>query len=105
MAHLLLAFNSINKDAAANFKFVVLFSAFKSLSSVHQHLIDVRIVGIPSFHVYGETDEIVSCDRSKELAQSFNHPEAITIPPWKALRSPLNCFKKELLQFLNDFTG
>jgi len=104
LAHLLLARCSKKGDLQIGpcFKFVILFSAFKSLSNVHGPLME-QTINTPSFHVCGLSDEIVNYKRSEDLAERFtdaviiNHQTGHCIPP-------VNTFKHELLKFINKFT-
>ena len=48
-------------------KFVVLFSGFKSRIEQHQVYYD-QLIDVPSLHVFGETDEVISTGRL-----SFEH--------------------------------
>lgn len=57
-------------------KFVVLFSGFKSRIEQHQVYYD-QLIDVPSLHVFGETDEVISTDRCQALADSFTNAECL----------------------------
>jgi len=80
-----------------NFRFIILFSAFKSVSTAHKDFIEKPLT-IPSFHVCGLSDEIVNFKRSEELAEIF-HASVIIKHKGKHCIPPIACFKNELLQF------
>jgi len=55
------------------FKFAVLFSGFKSQASPH----DAHYQGqteMPSLHMYGETDKVISEEQAQEILQYFKDP-------------------------------
>ncbi|XP_059168561.1 esterase OVCA2-like [Physella acuta] len=61
------------------FKFAVLVAGFKSRSSNHDVYYSTRS-HIPSLHVYGETDKIISTEMSEELLQFFEEPVTLKHP-------------------------
>ncbi|KAF7632396.1 FSH1 domain-containing protein [Meloidogyne graminicola] len=91
--HLLLASNP-----SLNVRFVILFSGFKSLSSVHTQLTTVKI-SIKSLHIWGLNDEIVLPKNSELLAEeSFKEAQICThsgrhcVPPLREIRGRLEEF-------------
>ncbi|KAF2368472.1 Serine hydrolase FSH [Trinorchestia longiramus] len=54
-----------------HFRFVILFSGFKSRCSLHAKYYDELIL-TPSLHVFGSSDEIVDQSMSEELASCFS---------------------------------
>ncbi|KAI8743701.1 ovarian cancer-associated gene 2 protein [Biomphalaria glabrata] len=58
------------------FKFAVLVAGFKSRSSNHD-IFYLHQAAIPSLHVYGETDRIISTEMSQELLQYFENPTTL----------------------------
>ncbi|CAI4232835.1 unnamed protein product [Auanema sp. JU1783] len=76
MCHLLLALEKAGK-IQLNFKFAILCAGFLSLSSVHSSLLTYNF-DIPSFHIYGESDDIVNSKRSIELASKFENSRCVT---------------------------
>ena len=45
-------------EIACKIRFAILIAAFKSRSSVHNHIFE-NIINIPSLHVIGETDKVI----------------------------------------------
>lgn len=58
-------------------RFVIICAGFKSGSLVHKSFY-LDPITIPSLHIYGETDEIISKAMSLELAECFEAPSFIT---------------------------
>ncbi|XP_005096416.1 esterase OVCA2 [Aplysia californica] len=82
------------------FKFAVLIAGFKSRSTAH----DVHYSGrseIPSLHVYGETDQIISESMSEELLQYFRDPTILRHPGGHFVPAA-SAQKKGYMGFLND---
>ncbi|KAI1732112.1 serine hydrolase (FSH1) domain-containing protein [Ditylenchus destructor] len=105
MAHLLIARSQLNPDPSLSFKFAILFSAFKSLSSVHDTLTTTNISGIPSFHVCGQADQIVNCQRSEDLAKMFTDPRAIIVHHSGGhCIPPISQIKSQILEFANNLS-
>uniref|UniRef100_A0A914D279 Serine hydrolase FSH domain-containing protein n=1 Tax=Acrobeloides nanus TaxID=290746 RepID=A0A914D279_9BILA len=103
MAHLLICLHQ-RKEFQRSFKFIILVSAFKSLSSVHNELVKIPITGIPSFHVCGLSDEIVFSSRSEDLAHMFSNPNPIIVKHNGGhCIPPMSAVKKELIEFLSQF--
>uniref|UniRef100_A0A0N4Z4E4 FSH1 domain-containing protein n=1 Tax=Parastrongyloides trichosuri TaxID=131310 RepID=A0A0N4Z4E4_PARTI len=104
MVHLLTSLG-YKKEIQLSWKFIIMMSSFKSLSSVHESLIDNDITGIPSLQIYGENDQVVNCERSKELTKHFSNPDPIIIthpgghcvPPMSSAKEPLRNFLKQFL--------
>lgn len=57
--------------------FAILAAGFKSGSLVHLNYYNENIT-IPSLHIFGDTDEIIPNDMSKELASIFVEPRILT---------------------------
>uniref|UniRef100_A0A336LJZ1 CSON008440 protein n=1 Tax=Culicoides sonorensis TaxID=179676 RepID=A0A336LJZ1_CULSO len=57
-----------------NPRFAVMASGFKSQSLAHRSYYESKIGGIQSFHIYGETDEIIPPSMSLDLASMFVEP-------------------------------
>jgi len=55
------------------FKFAILFSGFKSQASPHEVHYTCQ-TEIPSLHMYGETDKVISEEMSQEILQYFKDP-------------------------------
>ncbi|CAL1527312.1 unnamed protein product [Lymnaea stagnalis] len=63
------------------FKFAVLIAGFKSRSSNHEIYYPKDVcIPIPTLHVYGDGDQIVSAEMSEELLQYFEDPKCLTHP-------------------------
>ncbi|GFS27680.1 ovarian cancer-associated gene 2 protein homolog [Elysia marginata] len=62
------------KEQARWFKFAILIAGFKSRLSKHSHHYEEKAT-IPSLHIYGESDQIVSNEMSEELLQYFDDPK------------------------------
>ncbi|KAK3730221.1 hypothetical protein RRG08_034966 [Elysia crispata] len=62
------------KEQRKWFKFAILVAGFKSRSSKHSHHYQEK-ASIPSLHIYGESDQIVSHEMSEELLQYFDDPK------------------------------
>lgn len=60
-------------------QFAVVASGFRSGSLVHLNYYENK-VQIPSLHIFGETDEIITKDMSEALADTFLDPEVVTHP-------------------------
>uniref|UniRef100_A0A182JQD1 Serine hydrolase domain-containing protein n=1 Tax=Anopheles christyi TaxID=43041 RepID=A0A182JQD1_9DIPT len=60
-------------------QFAVLASGFRSGSLVHLNYYENK-VQVPSLHIFGETDEIITKDMSESLAETFLDPEIVTHP-------------------------
>ncbi|XP_058118171.1 esterase AGAP003155 [Anopheles ziemanni] len=60
-------------------QFAVLASGFRSGSLVHLNYYENK-VQIPSLHIFGETDEIITKDMSVALSETFLEPEIVTHP-------------------------
>ncbi|GFO16536.1 ovarian cancer-associated gene 2 protein homolog [Plakobranchus ocellatus] len=67
------------KEQKQWFKFAILVAGFKSRSSKHSHHYNGQAT-IPSLHVFGETDQIVSPEMSEELLQYFESPTVLRHP-------------------------
>lgn len=53
------------------FKFAVLISGFRTTATSLQHLCSVRL-RLPSLHIFGTTDAVISSEMSEELARQFD---------------------------------
>ncbi|CAH1799337.1 unnamed protein product [Owenia fusiformis] len=62
-----------NPDGPFQFKFAIMVASFISKSIEHQELFKEPIT-IPTLHVYGETDKVISGEMSEELLGSFREP-------------------------------
>lgn len=60
-------------------RFAIIAAGFKSRSLAHKNYYYCPIT-IPSLHIYGETDEIITKEMSLELAEHFDEPSFITHP-------------------------
>ncbi|XP_052902126.1 esterase AGAP003155 [Anopheles moucheti] len=58
-------------------QFAVLASGFRSGSLVHLNYYENKIQ-VPSLHIFGETDEIITKDMSESLSETFLDPEIVT---------------------------
>ncbi|KAH7636653.1 esterase CBG03338 [Dermatophagoides farinae] len=93
-----------------DFKFVILCSGFKSLTSSHVAMFDRladQKIRIPSLHIIGENDQVVDHDRSESLANDYfycpfiiKHAGGHTIPSQTSFRPQYLNF----LDKLNDFS-
>ncbi|XP_055371956.1 esterase GA18864 [Condylostylus longicornis] len=88
--------------------FVILSSGFISGSLAHVNYFDEPIE-IPSLHIFGESDDIVTPQMSKALAKHFEHCEILTHPgghyfPATAVQKPiyLNFFQDRLQDYLEE---
>lgn len=90
------------KEFDAEFKFVILFSGFKSLCIPHEKYYQIATkINIPSLHVMGASDSIIGKERSEELMGLFENPELLQhpgrhhVPAGKGEREVyINFFKK-----------
>lgn len=96
----LICFLMERKEFEADFKFVVLIGSFKSLCTPHLKYYSNKI-SIPSLHVIGEGDDIITKDRSEELMSCFEKAEVLRhsgghyVPSSKEQKEPyLNFFKE-----------
>lgn len=62
------------------FKFAILFSGFKSHSSQHDKYYSGAKSEIPSLHVYGEGDEVVSASMSLDVVECYSNTKVKTHP-------------------------
>uniref|UniRef100_A0A2M4ATM9 Putative phospholipase/carboxyhydrolase n=1 Tax=Anopheles triannulatus TaxID=58253 RepID=A0A2M4ATM9_9DIPT len=60
-------------------QFAILASGFRSGSLVHLNYYENKIQ-LPSLHLYGETDDIITKDMSIALSDTFLEPEIVTHP-------------------------
>lgn len=60
-------------------RFAIICAGFQSRSLAHKNFYYCPIT-IPSLHIYGETDEIITKEMSLELAKNFDEPSFITHP-------------------------
>ncbi|CEF69267.1 UPF0483 protein CG5412 [Strongyloides ratti] len=103
MVHLLTSMG-YQKKIPLNWKFIIMMSSFKSLSSVHQNLVECELKGIPSLQIYGETDQVVHYERSEELCKLFKEPEPCIIKhPGGHCVPPMSSAKDSLREFLKQF--
>jgi predicted esterase len=64
------------KKSATSFKFVIFVASFRSKSSTHDHLYGEKIE-IPSLHVFGDTDAVISKQMSVDFLQYFSDPQTL----------------------------
>uniref|UniRef100_A0A0K0FU53 UPF0483 protein CG5412 (inferred by orthology to a D. melanogaster protein) n=1 Tax=Strongyloides venezuelensis TaxID=75913 RepID=A0A0K0FU53_STRVS len=103
MVHLLTSMACKNQ-IPLSWKFIIMMSSFKSLSSVHKDLVEYEIKGIPSLQIFGETDKIVYCERSEDLSKLFKEPEPCIIKhPGGHCVPPMSSAKDILREFLKQF--
>jgi len=83
-------------------RFYVFFSGFKSLCVAHsKHY--TECIEVPSLHVYGETDAVITSERSKELTDRFVNPSIILhkgghfVPGNTSLKNEYLCFFKKFM--------
>lgn len=87
------------------FKFIIFFSGFKSLLTVHSHIYSTSRFSCPTFHTIGRSDTIIPAAMSRDLvahcqdAISYEHDGGHFIPASLQLRTALQDFLKP---FLND---
>ena len=87
-----------------DFKFAILSSAFKSLTSSHVALFN-RLNGdkieIPTLHIIGQNDQVVEHSRSESLANEyFNNPTIVLHPGGHTVPSQTS-FRDKYLDFLS----
>ncbi|CAH1399083.1 unnamed protein product [Nezara viridula] len=98
----LICFLIKRKEFEADFKFVVLIGAFKSLCTPHLQYYSDKI-SLPSLHVFGEGDDIITKDRSEELMSFFEKAEILKhsgghyVPCSKEQKESYLKFFKEML--------
>ncbi|XP_014239421.1 esterase OVCA2 [Cimex lectularius] len=63
----------------ANFKFVIIGAGFRSLCKPHLHYYNTKLV-IPSLHIIGETDQVISKERCESLLEIFENPQILRHP-------------------------
>lgn len=67
---------NVNKYPNIKFNFAILIAAYKSKKSQHDNYYNLtNKIHIPSLHVYGETDKVISVDRSESLTDYFHEPK------------------------------
>lgn len=59
--------------------FAIMAAGFRSGSLVHLNYYE-EIISIPTLHIYGESDAIISPDMSESLANIFDDPKIVTHP-------------------------
>nr|XP_020499747.1 esterase OVCA2 [Labrus bergylta] len=62
-----------------SFRFAILFAGFRSACNEHQQFYNAPLQ-IPSLHVFGLEDRVISDKLSRELVPSFQDPEIMTHP-------------------------
>ncbi|XP_014271504.1 esterase OVCA2 [Halyomorpha halys] len=98
----LICFLIERKEFDAEFKFVILISAFKSLCTPHLKYYSSKI-DVLSLHVFGEGDDIITKDRSEDLmslfakAETLRHSGGHYVPSSKEQREPYLKFFKDML--------
>ena len=88
------------KEQKQWFKFAILVAGFKSRSSKHSHHYEEK-TSIPSLHIYGETDQIVSNAMSEELLQYFDNPK-IGLHPGGHFVPATGAQKQMYIEFLQE---
>uniref|UniRef100_A0A1B6FGM7 Serine hydrolase domain-containing protein n=1 Tax=Cuerna arida TaxID=1464854 RepID=A0A1B6FGM7_9HEMI len=93
-----------DKLSSSSVKFVIFVAGFKSHIPFHTKFYDVQTkINIPSLHVIGDTDEIISSSRSRELLELFdnsklvNHPGGHFVPATKDLKL---LYKEFIMKFV-----
>ncbi|XP_046671596.1 esterase OVCA2 [Homalodisca vitripennis] len=70
-----------DKLSSSSVKFVIFVAGFKSHIPFHTKFYDTQTkINIPSLHVIGDTDEVISSSRSRELLELFDNSEVVTHP-------------------------
>lgn len=82
------------------FKFAILISGFRSLSTPHYKNYIMKIK-IPSLHIYGETDEVIPTGMSEQLLGYFTKPIAVKHPGGHYVPSS-ESVRKAFVQFLEE---
>jgi len=67
------------EGTSSPFKFVIIIAGFVSRSTPHNILYE-QPVSLPSLHVYGQTDQVISQDMSEELEKHFTDSSHIIHP-------------------------
>ncbi|RZF43537.1 hypothetical protein LSTR_LSTR013061 [Laodelphax striatellus] len=90
---------------ALNFelKFVIIVAGFKSLYDDHAELYHQKI-NIPSLHVIGESDEVISQERSRELIPIFTDAKILLHSGGHYVPAN-NVIKKDYIEFLETFNS
>lgn len=88
------------KESKQWFKFAILVAGFKSRSSKHSHHYEEKSV-IPSLHIYGQSDQIVSHEMSEELLQYFDNPK-VWLHPGGHFVPATGSQKKVYVDFLQE---
>ena len=86
------------------FKFVILISAFESLTISHQDLYSKfgdEKLSIPSMHIIGQTDQIVSHCRSESLAKKYFKDPFVVMHPGGHTVPSQSSYKSQYLQFFD----
>ncbi|CAB3406393.1 unnamed protein product [Caenorhabditis bovis] len=103
MAHLLIAKAQLGEIDLKGIRFAIFFSGFLSLSTMHDNLTQLRIVDLPSLHLYGNADEIVASSKSELLADRFeipairiNHEGGHFVPTLSKQRAIVNEFLQRI---------
>ena len=90
---------------SVNFKFAVLFAA-PSVRDPRYALRTDGSVAVPSFHVWGEADEIIAPERSRAVSEAFADPVTVThegghlMPSAAPVRKALKQFIREQRELL-----
>ncbi|XP_078539746.1 esterase OVCA2 [Lissotriton helveticus] len=89
-------------DERFKFDFAILVAGFKSRSTVHQVFYQ-KPIGVPSLHVFGETDRVIPGEMSQELASLFIDPMILTHKGGHFIPASAPQ-KKVYLEFLDKFS-
>ncbi|PSN30241.1 hypothetical protein C0J52_23749 [Blattella germanica] len=82
------------------FRFAILVAGFKSLCMPHMNYY-LKVCSLPSLHVYGETDQIITRERSELLQEQFEDPDVI-IHPGRHFVPASNTEKQGYILFLEQ---
>ncbi|XP_054857682.1 esterase OVCA2 [Eublepharis macularius] len=88
-------------DPRFQFDFAILFAGFKSQALDHQ-IYYQEPIQVPSLHVLGETDRVISAEMSQELSSKFTEPLFLTHPGGHFIPASA-AQKKTYLEFLDRF--
>lgn len=64
---------------AISFRFAVCISAFPSRADAHAEFVRPGSVAVPSLHIYGEKDVLVTPDRSRKLFEVFDPASSVLV--------------------------
>jgi len=68
---------AIQPRHSIKFSFMIEISGFAGRTEIHRPLFEQGITGMPSLHIYGLADTLISPERTQKFAECFSEPSAV----------------------------